>query len=784
MWRSALLSLFLLGLFAPALAQAQACQTFSGLTYATWTASNGTSRSLQLELLVPSGAPGPVPVVVWIHGGGWFQGSRVPIPSGVSALCSQGYAVASIDYRLVADAIWPAQIQDCKGAVRWLRAHADEYGLDPDRIAAWGESAGGQLAGMLGVSGGLGTVSIGSATVDLEGAMGGNPDQSSRVQAVVVWYGYSDLLQLRFYPATTLHDPIGSPESRLIGGPIQKNPERTATASPVSFVSPDDPPFLILHGTIDDLLGFNQGEIMADALRSRGVPVSFVPVPNVGHGGPSFFSAANLQTVEQFLDARLGHLGTTTVRVSAGPGLSEAGAGTGSFTISRTGSPAAPLTVRWALAGTAEAGPDFSGPIRPVTIPAGAASAGFSIRAEDDHLAEGNETVVLALAPDPAYRIDAAQASALLTIADDDSSGSLPLVTLEALDAASAEAGSNSGSFRLSLASPLSTDLPVRYLVSGTAANGVDYAPLSGSVTIPAGETFGLVQVDPVDDDLGETGETVILALAPSPLYRIGSSGVSNVASVVVTDSDLDPVMPAIPIVSVSATDPTAGEPASYGAFTVTRTGSTSGSLTAELSFGGSARLDVDYGASSLFVTFDSGVKRVIVPIDVLNDFQIEGPETVTLAVEPPAGALAGPYLPIVTIADDEPGTGLDGLYTVPPCRLVDTRGPAGPGGAPRIEARAVRVFSAGGSCGIPPEATALALNVTVVGPTTPGYLTLYEAGGTRPLSATLTFRAGEVRSNNAIVPLAGAPGALAVYGGLLDGGSADVAIDVTGYFR
>jgi len=780
MWRAALLSLFLLGALAPFSAQAQTCQTFSGLTYASWTASDGSTRNLQLELMVPSGASAPVPVVVWIHGGGWFQGSRTPIPSGVSALCSRGYAVASIDYRLTADAVWPAQMQDCKGAVRWLRAHADQYGLDPDRFAAWGESAGGQLANMLGVSGGLGTVSVGSVSVDLEGTMGGNAGQSSRVQAVVDWYGHSDLLRLRFYPATTLHDPQGSPESKLIGGPIQKNPERTATASPVSFVSPDDPPFLILHGTIDDLVAFNQSELLADALRSRGVPVSFVPVPNIGHGGPSFFSTTNLQTVYQFLDAELGNLGASTVSVAASSSFAEASTGVSTFTITRTGSLASPLTVHWGLAGTAEASPDFSGPTKPVTIPAGSASAAFSIRPEDDHLAEGNETVVLTLAPDPAYRIDAAQASASLTIADDDSTAGLPEVTLQAGDAAAAEAGPDDGSFLLSLASPLDADLTLHYQVSGTAANSVDYSPLSGSVTLPAGKISAAVPVLPVDDSLAETGETVILALAPSPAYRIGSPAQ---ASVVIADSELDPLRPATPIISVSATDPAAGEPANDGAFTVTRTGATDMPLTAELSFGGSARPDVDFGVSSLFVTFDSGVSRVVVPIDLLDDFKLEGPETVELGVVPPSEALAGPYLPNVTIADDELTTGLDGFYTLPPCRLVDTRGPAGPGGAPRLDAGTIRVFPASGSCGIPPEATALVVNVTVVNPTALGYLTLFEAGAARPNASTLNFRAGENRANNAIIPLAGYPRSLAVYGGF-GNGSADVMIDVTGYFR
>lgn len=772
----------LLGLLGVSTAQAQSCQTFPNLTYATWTAPDNSTRSLQMELLVPSNPPGPVPVVVWIHGGGWFQGSRLPIPTGVSDLCSRGYAVASIDYRLVADGIWPTQIQDCKGAVRWLRAHADQYGLDPDRIGAWGVSAGGHLAAMLGTAGGLGPVTIGSATVDLEGTVGGNLDQSSRVQAVVDWYAQTDFLQMRFYPSTSNHDAVGSPESRLIGPqrPIQKNPEITATANPGTFASPDDAPFLIMHGTVDDLIPFNQSELLADSLRSRGVPVSLVPVPGAGHGGPAFNADSVNQVVYQFFDARLRDLSAATVRVTAGAGAAEAGAKAGSFTVSRTGSLSAPLTVRWSLSGTAEAGPDFSAPTKAVTIPAGSASVAFTIRPENDRLVEGNETVVLSLAPDPAYRIDAALTSATLAIADDDAGAGLPEVTLAIVDATAAEAGTDTGSFRISLDAPLDQALTVRYGVAGTAGNGVDYAPLSGAVTLPAGETSAQISVSGLDDSLAETGESVILMLSPSSSYRIGSPAAG---SIVLADSELDPLVPAAPIVSVAATDPSAGEPANDGAFTVTRTGAATSSLTVDLVFGGNARLEGDYATSRLFVMFGNGVKQVEVPIDLLNDPWIEGPETVILGVDPPSGALAGPYAARVTIADDEPSTGLDGLYTIPPCRLADTRGPAGSAGAPRLEAGGIRVFPAGGVCGIPPEATALAVNVTVVAPAAAGYLTLYEAGGSRPLAATLTFRAGELRSNNAIVPLAGAPRALAVYGGFLDGG-ADVVIDVTGYFR
>jgi acetyl esterase/lipase len=774
--------LVLLGLLAPSAGQAQSCQTYPNLTYASWTASDGSTQPLQLELLVPSGTSAPVPVMVWIHGGGWFSGSRLPIPSGVSALCSQGYAVASVDYRLVPDAIWPAQLHDVKAAVRWLRAHADSYGLDPDRFAAWGESAGGHLAAMLGTTGGLSSVTIGRASVDLEGSVGDHLDESSRVQAVVDWYGATDFLQMRFYPATSNHDAMGSPESRFVGGPIQKNPERAATANPISHISPDDPPFLVMHGTIDDLIPFNQSELLVEALRQRGVPVSFVPVPDVGHGGGGFTTSANYQTVYTFLDARLRDLGAATVSVTAtDANASEAGSGTATFTLSRTGSLAAPLTVLWALSGTAEAGPDFGGPTKPVTIPAGQASAAFTIHPLDDGLIEGAETAVLTLAHDPAYRIDVTRASAQATIADNDSSAGRPVVTLEAVDPDLAEAGLNEGSFRVSLDGALASDLEVRYTVAGTAVNGQDYSALYGSVVIPAGETSALVEVVPLDDLLAETGESVILSLAPSSSYVVGAPSTSGG---VLADSELDPQQPTAAIVSVATTDPSGTEGGNQGAFTLTRTGSTGAALTVNLDFKGSAVRGSDYNVPTHTVQFGAGVSRLLLLVTPINDAAVEGPETVSLSMLPPAGAFAGPWKGIVTIADDEPSQGVDGFYPLTPCRLVDTRGPVGPWGAPRLQGGAVRVFPASGVCGIPPEATALSVNVTVADPSTLGHLRVFEGGGQVPSTSLLNFQPGLNRANNAIIPVAGSPRSLAVFGGLAPSASVDVVIDVNGYFR
>lgn len=760
-------------------AQAQ-CQTFSGLTYATYQDSGGQTQELKLELLVPSGT-GPFPTVIWIHGGGWISGSRLPVPSNVAALCGLGYAVASLDYRLTDVAIWPAQIQDCRGAVRWLRAHAATYGLDPDRFAAWGSSAGAQLASMLGTSGGEDVARIGGVSVDLEGSMGGNAGESSRVQAVVDWFGQSDLLQMYFYPSTQDHNAHLSQESRLIGDWLQLNPERAATANPITYASPDDPPFLVMHGTVDDTVPFNQSELLVDALRNQGVRVTWKPVAGANHG---FTTAAENQAVYDFLAANLLNLPDVTVRIDAADAsAAEAGSGTAAFTVSRTGSTAGPLTVAWAPAGTARLGADYSlAAPWSATIPAGAASAALTLRPVNDALVEGDETVLLKLASSPDYRVDVSGASATATISDDDTPTGLPVATIAATDASASETGPDNGAFTISVDPAPASDLTVRYSVSGTATNGEDYAPLTGRIVIPAGSFSAPVSIAVQVDDRLEPAESVILTLEASSSYEIGSAPAGRTASVKLIEKDWQSTTPKI---SVSATDPSASEPGgASGAFTVSRTGSTSGSLLVDLLTGGSAKGGSDYANLSSIVMFGSGVSRVNLVVEVRDDTMVEGPETVTLAAGPDTGILLGPYTgSTVTIADNEPWGGVDGFYPLPPCRLVDTRNPAGPWGAPRMAAGETRVFELGGRCGIPPEATALAVNVTVVGSDSSGFVTLFEAGAARPASSNANFQAGQTRANNAFVKLTGYPPSLAAYCGAASGGF-DLLLDVTGYFR
>lgn len=229
-----------------------------------------------LDVYLPSGnsSTAPHPLIIWIHGGAFRMGDkhdRVPL-----AMLAQGFAIAAINYRLSQHAIFPAQILDCKAAVRYLRAHAQQYALNPLRFIAWGESAGGHLASMVGVSGHRDDWEIGA-----------HCEQSSRVQAVVDFYGPTDFLQMddQRLPDGMVHNPADSPESELIGGAIQAHPDATAQANPITHIRADACPFLVIHGNHDRLVPYAQSVIFVDALRATGVPVTFYTVTGGGHGG-------------------------------------------------------------------------------------------------------------------------------------------------------------------------------------------------------------------------------------------------------------------------------------------------------------------------------------------------------------------------------------------------------------------------------------------------------------------------------------------------------------------
>jgi acetyl esterase/lipase len=249
----------------------------------------GGHERQSLDLYLPEKADGPLPVIVWVHGGAWLAGSK---EGGGPALpfVGEGYAVASINYRLSQHAKFPAQIEDCKAAIRWLRANAKAYNLDPDRFGVWGASAGGHLVALLGTSGDV---------KELEGN-DGIRDQSSRVQAVVDWFGPTDVTKMGGG-----HDRPDSPEAKLLGGPVQGNKDKAARANPIAYVSKDDPPFLIMHGDKDPTVPFSQSELLVEALKAAGVEVTFHPVKGAGHGGREFSSEENRKLVEEFFGKHL-----------------------------------------------------------------------------------------------------------------------------------------------------------------------------------------------------------------------------------------------------------------------------------------------------------------------------------------------------------------------------------------------------------------------------------------------------------------------------------------------
>jgi acetyl esterase/lipase len=237
-----------------------------------------------------------LPLMIWIHGGAWSGGSHSSPP--VLYLVSKGFAVASIQHRFSQDALWPAQAYDCKAAIRFLRANATKYNLDPDHFGVGGDSSGGHLAAFVGTSGDV---------KELEGDLG-NTNVSSRVQAVVDWFGPTDftLMAQQSGPRSMIqHDAPNSPESHLVGGPVQEKRDVAKTANPLTYVDKTDPPFLIMHGDNDQLVPLGQSVILAKALIDAGVEVTMKTIPGAAHEGPQFRNAESQRLIEEFLSRKL-----------------------------------------------------------------------------------------------------------------------------------------------------------------------------------------------------------------------------------------------------------------------------------------------------------------------------------------------------------------------------------------------------------------------------------------------------------------------------------------------
>ncbi len=244
-----------------------------------------------LDLYLPEiPLPGKLPLVILVHGGGWNAGEKEAFEGPAAEFVRHGYASASLNYRLSRQAKFPAQVEDCKAAVRWLRAHADTYGLDPQKFVIGGHSAGGHLAAFLGVTNG-----------EKRFERGKNLKVDSSVQAVLWFAGVGNFVARVQTPGYESEGAPGSGQSMLIGGAVLKNREKAMKASPIRYVGEGDAPIIFFHGDRDELVPIAQAKEMDEALKAKGVETELHIMPGANHGGPGFFSPLAMHQIDKFL---------------------------------------------------------------------------------------------------------------------------------------------------------------------------------------------------------------------------------------------------------------------------------------------------------------------------------------------------------------------------------------------------------------------------------------------------------------------------------------------------
>jgi acetyl esterase/lipase len=244
--------------------------------------------SLHLDLRLPPAAHGPL--IVYVHGGAWRAGSKDEFPLG--GLVADGFAAASLDYRLSTQAQFPAQAHDIKAAIRYLRAHQTELGIDARQIVIAGSSAGGHLAAIVGVTNG---------NKELEGTVGGNLDQSSDVQGIISLFGASDFMTI-LEQSTDHGRSVRVPALQLLlGGQPTEKPELAKLASPIEHVDAHDPPLLLVHGEADPQMPPEQSKELAAAYQKAGLSVQLVLIPGALHGGKQFFDPERIGLMKEFL---------------------------------------------------------------------------------------------------------------------------------------------------------------------------------------------------------------------------------------------------------------------------------------------------------------------------------------------------------------------------------------------------------------------------------------------------------------------------------------------------
>ncbi len=298
--RILLLLLVLILSTTPALAQRGDLKigaSWKNLSYAA-----DTLTGHRMDIYLPANDEKTYPVIVVIAGSAWFGNDTKERAFTLigSSLLRAGYAVVAINHRSSREATFPAQINDVKAAVRYIRANADRYRLNAANVGIAGNSSGGHLSAMMGTTRNTDSLTIGGYSHFLEGDVGKYPDARSSVEAVVDWYGPTDFQKMDGCGSEMHHDAPDSPESTIIGGPIQENDERSALANPITYVDPSDPPFLILHGDKDPLVPHCQSELLYDALQKAGVESQLVIVPGGGHGEGMWLDKYKSQMVAFF----------------------------------------------------------------------------------------------------------------------------------------------------------------------------------------------------------------------------------------------------------------------------------------------------------------------------------------------------------------------------------------------------------------------------------------------------------------------------------------------------
>ena len=265
-------------------------------------------KALLLDLYLPERKPDqPLPLLIYIHGGGWLGGTKEYCPGKI--VVPRNYAMACISYRFSNEALFPAQIHDVKTAVRWLRKNADKYNLDPNNFGAWGPSAGGHLSALLGTSAGVKKLS----------GTNNNQEISSAVQAVCAWYPLTNFTKV----PPTFEEPITAAVEekykdkewyaytlvthKLLGGPVSQKLELSTLANPITHIDAQDPPFLIMHGEKDNVVPISQSVLLADALSEKGVEVKFVKKSDWGHyhGRGEAFDPVLIDMAMDFFDKHL-----------------------------------------------------------------------------------------------------------------------------------------------------------------------------------------------------------------------------------------------------------------------------------------------------------------------------------------------------------------------------------------------------------------------------------------------------------------------------------------------